>query len=1110
MKCFLTVTKKPLLSKWLLIMKLTALLTLLFTLNVSANGFGQEKINLRVKKTAIEDVLRSIEKQTNYRFLYNDNLVDIREKVSVNVKNAALTEVLNLVLGNTRLLYQLMENNLIVIKEYPNVKPNVPDVVINGKVTGEGGVPLSGVSVLVKGTTIGTTTNNEGNFSLTAPDANVTLVISSVGYDEQEIALGGRTEITVALVTSTKVMDQVVVIGYGTAAKRDLTGSIATVKAKDIADRPSTNPLSLLQGKVTGLSIVNSGRVGVEPDVRIRGTNTINGVKPVYIVDGILNDNINFLNPADIESIEVLKDPSSLAIFGVRGANGAIAITTKKAKAGQLLVNFNSSVGIKKVQDKIKLTDAAQFKELYSEQLANQGAGTFDYSFWNANTDWQDEIFQNGTINYNNISITGATEKNRFYMGLGYVNEDGIIKHENYKKYTLNVSDELRVTKGLRFGFTFNGYRAELPFESNIRELNVGGAIRAAPIAPVLDPATGLYHTLPSFQRAQVFNPLVQVEVEKNTLINREYRAVGSIYGEVDFLKNFNFRVQFYADYGFNTSRSYQPIIEVYNPEIVGNDKRDTSRKSTSVSQRQSIFPKTQMDYLLTFKKGFSGHNISVLGGVTTYYRAFEGTNSSVQQGTAQVIPNNRDKWFVDAVGDPSTKLGGGSSWEDASVSFLGRVLYNFENKYLINASFRRDGSSQFYRLGNQWKNFGAVGVGWVVSKEDFFAGQNFLDYLKLKGSWGILGNKNIDDRFRYPAFPTLTNANSGVFGNNVVAALEREYIPDPNLNWETVHSYEIGLELNTLKNSLHFEANYYNKVTKDVLTLIAGPSGTLPGLGNLGEIANKGFEFSASWNTNLSIDLGFSVSGNLTTIKNNVNRLNKTGFEIINGPARTTAGFPIGYFYGYVHDGLYQSNAEIDKSPVSTIGVVQPGDIKFKDINGDNEITTDDRTVIGNPTPDFIYGGSISFTYKGLDLGIDLQGVYGNEIFRAWNQGTFADFNYLVERLDRWNGPGTSNWEPILSTKRSNNYQNSSYWIEDGSFFRIRNLQLGYTFGSNVLSRAKIKSLRLYVNAQNIGTFANNTSYTPEIGGSATSFGIDNGTYPVPAVYTVGINLNF
>ncbi|HUR10416.1 MAG TPA: TonB-dependent receptor [Flavitalea sp.] len=978
--------------------------------------------------------------------------------------------------------------------------------VVRGKVTSGNGQPVIGASVKVKGSTTGTATDANGDFTISVAP-NGTLEISSVGFNPIEVNVNDRTTVDISMTESQgRSLDEVVVIGYGSASKRDLTGSIATVKAKDIANKPATNPLSLLQGKVTGLSVVNSGRPGVEPDVRIRGTNTVNGVKPVYIVDGILNDNINFLNPADIESIEVLKDPSSLAIFGVRGANGAIAITTKKAKAGQLLVNFNTSFGIKRVQKKIDLTSAAKFRELYAEQQTNMGTpGAFDFTLWTGNTDWQDQIFEDAAINYNNVSITGATEKNRFYMGIGYIREEGIIKHELYKKYTLNFSDELRVTKGLRFGVTMNAYRAELPQGGD-----VGGAIRAAPIAPVMDPTTGLYHTLPSFQRAQVFNPLVAVELEKNTFIGREYRGVGSIYGEVDFLGKFNFRAQLFADYGFNTTRSYQPILSVYNPEIAGTDKRDTSRRSTSVSQSQNIYPKTQMDYLLTYKNKFGDHGLTLLGGITTYYRAFEGTSSSVQQGTGMVIPNNPDKWYVDGVGDPSTKVGSGSAWEDASLSYLARLLYNFQNKYLINASFRRDGSSQFYALGNEWKNFGAIGVGWLISSENFFEGQHFLDYLKLKGSWGVLGNKNIDERYRYPAYPTLTSANSGVFGNNVVAALEREYIPDPNLNWETVHSWEVGLELNTLANRLHFEATYYSKLTKDVLTLIAGPSGTIPGLGNLGEIENKGWEFSANWSDNIAKDFTYSVSGNLTTVKNNVNRLNKTGFAIINGAARTTAGYPIGYFYGYVHDGIYQSNAEVLKSPASTIGIVQAGDIKYKDINGDGQITPDDRTVIGNPTPDFIYGGSINLGYKGFDVGIDLQGVYGNEIFRAWDQGTFADFNYLEGRADRWHGPGTSNWEPILSTSRAINYQNSSYRIEDGSFFRIRNLQLGYTFGRNILERVKIKSLRFYVNAQNLATFTNSTGYTPEIGGSPTAFGIDNGTYPVPSVYSIGINLNF
>jgi TonB-linked SusC/RagA family outer membrane protein len=1084
------------------IMKLTFAFILMACLHVSAGGYSQGRISVDFQSVQLKRALSVIEKKSGFRFLYSENLVTAAPRVTLSMSNAEVTEVLNRIFERSGLAYQLMANNLVVLK---TMGVELADIRITGKVLSSTGEPVIGASVSIKGSSTGVATDAAGNFAITAPE-NATLVISSVGFQTQEVAVNNRTTIDVVLQASNMQLDQVVVIGYGTAQKRDLTGSIFTVKSKDIADKPATNALSLLQGKVPGLSIVNSGRPGAEPDVRIRGTNTINGVKPVYIVDGILNDNINFLNPADIESVEVLKDPSSLAIFGVRGANGAIAITTKKARAGQLIVNFNTSVGVKHVQKKIKMTDAAQFKALYAEQLANMGAAPYDFTLWNANTDWQDEIFQDGVINYNNISITGATEKNRFYLGLGYINEEGIIKNEKYKKLTLNFSDELRVTKGLKFGITINAYRAELPDADK----GVGSAILAAPIGPVTDPGTGLYHTLPRFQRAQVFNPLVNIEVEKNTRIQREYRAVGSIYGEVDFLRNFNFRVQLYADYGFNTERRYFPIISVYNPDVAGTDKRDSSRKATSVSQKQNVYPKTQMDYLLTFKKKMGDHDITILGGVTTYFRAFEETNSSVQQGTSQVIPNNPDKWYVDQVGDAATRVGSGSAWEDASLSYLARALYSFAGKYLINASFRRDGSSQFYRLDNQWKNFGAVGVGWVISKENFFANQNALDYLKIKGSWGILGNKNIDDKWRYPAYPTLTNANAGVFGDNIIAALQREFIPDPNLNWETVHSYEAGFELNTLGRRLYFEANYYSKKTKDILTVIEGPTGTVPGLGNLGEVKNNGFEFAATWNQHITKDLSLSVGANLTTIKNKVEQLNKTGFAIINGASRTTAGFPIGYFYGYVHDGIYQTNQEIIKSPASTIGVVQPGDIKYRDVDGDGEITPDDRTVIGNPTPNFTYGGSITLNYKGIDLGIDLQGVYGNEIFRAWNQGTFADFNYLEARTDRWHGISTSNWEPILHSGRANNYQNSTYWIEDGSFFRIRNIQLGYTFSKSVLSRARIKSLRIYINAQNLATFTNSTGYTPEIGGSSTSFGVDNGTYPIPAVYSAGLNVNF
>lgn len=1009
--------------------------------------------------------------------------------------------------GNFHMKRLLRAASLLLFCFFISLQLLAQDRRITGQVLSETGSGLAGASVQVENSTIGTNTDSLGNFAITVP-TGARLVVSFVGYAPQTVTVGDQTNITVVLIATGTALEQVVVIGYGTANRRDLTGSINTIKGGEIADRPSTNPVASIQGKVPGVQIVNTGRPGAQPDVRIRGTNSINSVGPLYVVDGIFANDISFLNPADIESMEILKDPSSLAIFGVRGANGVIIITTKRARSGQLLVNFNSTVGVKRVVDRLELANAAQFKELYDEQLQNQArdAGRtyvpYDYTNWQGDTDWQDLIFQDAILNYNNISLTSASERNRFYMGLGYTTEEGLIKHEKLKKFTVTLNDELTVSKALKFGFNFSGYRAQLP-----QERSVGGAITAAPIVDPYNEEFGLYHTLPDFQRAQVFNPLYEIELKRNTARNLDYRAVGNIFGEVNFLRNFNFRAAFFADYNFGDRRSYNPLTQFYNPENVAGGFIDSIDRRTSVAQSRSITSRIQQDYLLTYKNRFGAHNLTVLGGLTSYYDSFEGFNASREQTTGDPVPNNPRFWYIQV--DPTNQASaGGDAWERATLSYLFRTLYSYENKYLVNLSFRRDGTSAFPSDGGRWQNFGAVGLGWVTSSETFMEGIDYIDYLKVKASWGILGNQNTGTQ--YPFYPVLTSANSGVFGNNVVPAYTPSYLPDPNLRWETVRAYEGGIELTTLNNRLRFEGVYYNKLTRDVLVTIPGIAGTTPGVGNLGRVKNNGFEFLLNWSNSFSKDFSYSVSANLTTINNEVLELSTSGYEIVQDPSRTKAGFPIGFFYGYVSEGIYQTAEEIRKSPVNTLNDVRPGDIKFRDVTGDGRITPEDRTMIGNPTPDLTYGGNITLNYKGFDLGVDVMGVYGNEIFRNWGRGTFAQFNYPAYRLDRWNGVGTSNWEPILSTGRANNYLISSYYVEDGSFFRIRNVQLGYNFDPGMLSNLHIKSLRLFLNAQNLKTFKNSTGYTPELGGSATSFGIDNGTYPLPAIYTFGVNLNF
>jgi len=1101
--------------KFLRIMKLTAAILLIACLKVSAGVYSQTRITLNMQSTDVKKVLATIEKKSSYRFLYSQSLLEPSQKVSVNAVNEEVLDVVNRIFENTGIGYEVLENNLVVLKRANTVIALPP---ISGRIVNSAGEPLAGVSITIKGSTVGTSTKTDGTFSLNVPD-DATLVISYVGHETQEIKVSGRTDFNITLAQSTKTIDQVVVIGYGTASKRDLTGSIVKVQGKDLADKPNTNPISSLQGKVAGVSIVNSGIPGQEPDIRIRGTISRTQTKPLYVVDGIFNDNINYINPSDIESMEILKDPSSLAIFGVRGANGVIIVTTKKARTGQLTVGLNTMFGVKKIVDKIKLTDAANFKMLYDEQRANQNQAPYaNYSLYTGNSDWVDLIKQDAFITQNNLSLSSGTDKNKFYMGLGYIMEEGVIKHEKLEKLLLTLNDELKVSKNIKVGFTVNGYRAKLP-----QSQNFGGAVIATPIVEPFNTTHNVYNRLPDeIGGPQIANPLMIVEETKGTDISYEYRVVGSIYAEVNFAKKFTFRANYFGDLGFNNERRYTPIINSFAADFDA-VSASSGYNITKVYQKENRFGKFQQEYLLTYKNSWGDHNLTLLGGFTTYFNNYTETNGEVrQQAGGNPIPNDKRFWYLDNFfGDPTTKTTAVSigndafgnrlplQWEQATVSFLARALYNYQGKYMFNASFRRDGSSDI-SPNNRYQNFIAFGAAWEMSRENFMEKQNIFDFVKVKASWGILGNQYT--QIHYPFYPLLSSGVSAVFGNNIVPAYVPSFLADQNLKWETVESREFGVEFATFQNRLLVEFNIYNKVTDNLLTTFPGLGGQKPGITNAGKIENKGIEASASWNQKFANGVGITISGNITTLNNKVKELYQTGFEIIDGPSRTTAGFPIGYFYGYISDGLYQSFADKLGSPnASSLGDYGPGDIKFRDINGDSVIDDKDRTMIGNPTPDFIYGFSLGANYKGFDISVDFQGVYGNEIFRSWGNGaSFAVFNYREARLNRWHGEGTSNWEPIINDNNAINRQNSTYMIEDGSYFRIRNLQIGYNFESTLLSKVHIRTARVFLNGQNIKTFKNNSGFTPEFGGSAISFGVDGGSYPLPAVYTFGLNLTF
>ena len=975
---------------------------------------------------------------------------------------------------------------------------------VTGVVTDSFNEPLIGASIVVQGTTNGVITDLDGKYSIkVTPGA--TLQFSYVGMEKQSIKVGNQSIINVQLKDDSQMLAETVVIGYGSAKKRDLTGSITNIKGDEIANKPVANPLSALQGKVAGVQVINSGRAGEDPEIRVRGTNSINGYKPLYVVDGLFNDNINFLNPQDIESMEILKDPSSLAIFGVRGANGVIIITTKKAKVGQTRVNINGSFGFKSVPNQIEMVDAAGFKELYNEQLRNEGNPEFDFTGWNGNTNWQDEIFQTGFITNNNVSITGASEKHSFYLGAGYAYEQGNIKNEKYSKITLSVSNEYKLTDNFRVGFQFNGARI-LPADTK----TVTTAVRATPVATVFNDQYGLYTTLPEFQKAQMNNPMVDVDLKANTTRAENYRGSGNVYAEWDFLKHFQFKAMFSMDYASNNSRKFTPIIQVYDASAEGNIVTLGDGK-TGVSQAKQTEMKTQSDYLLTYTNTWGDHSLTATAGFTTYYNKLENLGAARAQGVGLVIPDNPDKWYV-SIGDAGTSTNESTQWERATVSMLGRILYNYKGRYLFNGSFRRDGSSAFSYTGNQWQNFYSVGAGWLISEEEFMKDITWLDMLKLKGSWGTLGNQNLDKA--YPAEPLLSNAYSAVFGtpSAIYPGYQLSYLPNATLRWEKVEAWEVGAEANFFRNRLHLEGVYYKKTTKDLLAEVPGISGTVPGIGNLGSIENKGIELAINWRDQIG-DWNYSIGGNLTTIKNKVLSLVQEGYSIISGDksqSYTMAGFPIGYFYGYKVEGVYQNQAEIDNSPKNTLATVTPGDLKFVDVVGNGEITPADRTMIGDPTPDVTYGINFNVGYKNWELGVDMMGQAGNEIYRTWDNYNWSQFNFMKQRLNRWHGEGTSNSQPLLNMKHTINNLNSEYYIEDGSFFRIRNVQLAYNFDKTLLSRIGVQALKLYANIQNLKTWKHNTGYTPELGGTAIAFGVDNGSYPMPVVYTFGFNLTF
>jgi TonB-linked SusC/RagA family outer membrane protein len=980
------------------------------------------------------------------------------------------------------------------------------NVTVKGKVT-DGTLPIPGVGVKVKGTSTATVTNPDGDYTISAP-ANSILVFSSIGFSPREVEVKNQTLLNIAMTASSQDLEQVVVVGYGTQKRRDVTGAISSVSGEDIAKMPAVNPLASLQGKVAGLTVANSGSAGSQPVIRIRGIASTNNATPLYVVDGFIQDNIDYLNPADIESIDLLRDGSSAAIYGLRGANGVIAITTKKAAKGQTRINLTSNVGLQKVIKKIDVTDAEGFKRLYSTQLNNIGAPAYDFSNYTGNTDWQDEILQTAAITNNSLTFSNSGEKTTTLINLGYNNQEGVMKYNQFQKFVLRLSQEIRVTDKFKVGADLTGFH----YITQGSGASLNNAIWAAPIVPVKrDDYT--YYAMPVLQRAQVGNPVAAMERNKNSSINKGLAFNGSIFGELKFLKDFTLRSTLYARYGYSYNRGYSPVP--FSFINIGENGGETTivkdnQFRSSISQSQSEDHRYQQDHTLTYDKTIANdHRITAMVGFTSLRIAGSSVSASRTDSTL-VVPNDPDLWYIGLINANNIMSNGGGGNEETNAGGFARLSYAYKDRYLFNGTIRRDGSSRF-APANRWGTFGSIGLGWVASEEDFFKNNvGLLNYLKFRGSFARLGNSNGVQPNLYQI--GLTTGQTAVFGDNVFTAVDQAYYPDPNLRFEVIQSLDLGFDLRAFDSKYNLEVNLYDKKTDGLLTSFPLIAGQRSFFTNLGEVNNRGIEVAMGWTDKIGKDLTFNLSGNFSYNRNLVKSIgNNIDFQITgnSGVNLTNSGQSIGYFYGYKQVGIYQSLADLERLPKMPNSLV--GDIAYEDLNGDGVITPLDRTYLGTPFPPYSFGLSLSLGYKGFDALIEGQGVAGNKIYTQRRTSNFAPLNYESNRLNAWTTAGSTNVEPILDNSRGNNYLFSNHYLEPGDYFRLRTVQLGYTFGANMLTKAGIQKMRVYLSGQNIQTWTKATGYTPEPQiGSILGGGADNGIYPVPAIYTFGLNVTF
>lgn len=982
---------------------------------------------------------------------------------------------------------------------------------ISGVVTDAAdGSTLPGVTVKIKDTTQGTQTNMDGRYELTANEDAV-LIFSFIGMASHEQPVDGRNIINVALGADITNLQEVVFIGYGTGTRQDLTAPITTIRSEEISRQITSNPAQALQGKVAGMQVTNSGEPGSQPQIKIRGISTVFGAGggPLYVVDGVIVENINFLNNNDIESMTVLKDASAGAIYGVQAANGVILVTTKEGKKGDTQVNFSSYTGFQQATNIMEMANTDQYIELLNQRTGLTGVGNMiDPSMHTLSTNWYDELTRAALITSHEVSISGGTDNSSYSYGLGYLYQDGILDSHNPD----NNNNFNRLNFRAKNDYYFNnldiGYN--LIFSKNNSTPAYNYALFQGYVAPPAFEArqdNGEWTDPTALGFSGPFaNPMASAYY--HDVVNEEYKLIPSTYFSADFGEYFNFRSSLSANLSFGQRENFNPTYYVSGLQ---------ANTTSSLNKNNDFSRNLQFDNTLEYSRLFTRHSLKIMAG-----SSLQEFFSNYLTATGFNVPQLPDENPYIRLGDDTSRDGNDGGFKSRVASFFSRVSYNYDSKYMATATIRADGSS---RYNDPWGYFPSLGLGWVISQEDFMSNQNTFDYLKLRGSWGQLGNNNV------PANSVQITGSpgpgtTGIFGsNNPVPGLTFQTVYNNFLIWETIEEFNAGLELFSFSNRLSIELDFYNRITDNaVFTLtIPGVSGTVELLGNNGKIRNRGIDLSMGWNnSNTSSEFKYSFSGNISTVDNEVLEIrNESGVlfgALSNGQflTRATVGKPVGAFFGYNVIGVFQSLTEINEYTSDNGVILQPdalpGDFIFENVNGDDRIDDEDRMMLGSPIPTFTYGFTANFNYRQWDASVVIQGVYGNKIYNAKRtiRNIFPDANYDKDFYDNyWQGSGTSNTYPSAALTRRNIFPNS-FFVESGSYVRIRNIQIGYTLPENIRQTLRMQSLRVYVSAQNPVTLFAYNGYTPEIGGSPIATGIDNDTYPLSATFTAGINVTF